>query len=323
MADPVRTERSLPHNLEAERSVLGAILSTTRPSTRPPKSSPRAISTATRIVASTEDGGAVERGAAIDLVTLKDDLARSGELDEVGGPAYIASLVDGVPRSTNVDSYARIIKEKSSLRELIFSANKILANAYETDQDAAVILDEAEQAIFSIAEDRVRPGFVSMRDLAHQSFEAIEQAVARKQLVTGVPTGFVDLDEMTSGLQPGELIILAARPSMGKTALALNIAQHVGTRTDKTVGVFSLEMSKEQLFLRMLTARPASTATVFARGFSASTTGRSCRPRWDVSPTPASSSMTPQPLRCSRCAPRRAASCSSTACTSFSWTTFS
>ena len=130
-----------------------------------------------------------------------------------------------------------------------------------------MILDEAEQAIFSIAEDRVRPGFVSMRDLAHQGFEAIEQAVARKQLVTGVPTGFVDLDEMTSGLQPGELIILAARPSMGKTALALNIAQHVGTRTDRTVGVFSLEMSKEQLFLRMLTAEAGIDSHRLRTGF--------------------------------------------------------
>jgi replicative DNA helicase len=268
MADPVRTERSLPHNLEAERSVLGAILIHNE-----------AFNEAAEILKPQDfyrDAhrriyqkmvALAERGAAIDLVTLKEDLQRSSELDEVGGPAYIASLVDGVPRSTNVGSYARIIKEKSALRELIFSANKILASAYEADQDAAVILDEAEQSIFSIAEDRVRPGFVSMRDLAHQSFEAIEQAVARKQLVTGVPTGFVDLDEMTSGLQPGELVILAARPSMGKTALALNIAQHVGTRTDRTVGIFSLEMSKEQLFLRMLTAEAGIDSHRLRTGF--------------------------------------------------------
>ncbi len=268
MADSVRTERSLPHNLEAERSVLGAILIHNEAFNQAAeflkphdfyRDAHRRIFQ--KMVALSE------RGGAIDLVTLKEDLARSGELEEVGGPAYIASLVDGVPRSTNVDSYARIIKEKSALRDLIFSANKILATAYEAEQDAALILDEAEQAIFSIAEDRVRPGFVSMRDLAHQGFEAIEQAVARKQLVTGVPTGFVDLDEMTSGLQPGELIIVAARPSMGKTALALNIAQHVGTRTDRTVGVFSLEMSKEQLFLRMLTAEAGIDSHRLRTGF--------------------------------------------------------
>jgi replicative DNA helicase len=268
MADPARTERSLPHNLEAERSVLGAILIHNE-----------AFNDAAEILTAEDfyrDAhrrifhkmvGLSERGAAIDLVTLKEDLLRSSELDEVGGPAYIASLVDGVPRSTNVGSYARIIKEKAALRELIFSANKILANAYEADQDAAIILDEAEQSIFSIAENRVRPGFVSMRDLAHRSFEAIEQAVARKQLVTGVPTGFVDLDEMTSGLQPGELVIIAARPSMGKTALALNIAQHVGTRTDRTVGIFSLEMSKEQLFLRMLTSEAGIDSHRLRTGF--------------------------------------------------------
>jgi replicative DNA helicase len=268
MADFVRSERSLPHSLDAERSVLGAILihnetfNDAAEILRPEdfyRDAHRRIFQ--KMVALSE------RGTAIDLVTLKEDLLRSSELDEVGGPAYIASLVDGVPRGSNVASYARIIKEKSALRELIFSANRILVNAYEADQDAAYILDDAEQAIFSIAENRVRPGFVSMRDLAHQSFEAIEQAVARKQLVTGVPTGFVDLDEMTSGLQPGELIIVAARPSMGKTALALNIAQHVGTRTDRTVGIFSLEMSKEQLFLRMLTSEAGIDSHRLRTGF--------------------------------------------------------
>ena len=208
-----------------------------------------------------------ERGDAIDLVTLKEELGRSGELDEVGGPAYITALVDGVPRSTNVEHYARIIKEKATLRNLIFSANKILATAYDGEEEADVILDQAEHAIFAIADDKVRDGFVSLRDLAQSSLDTIEKLHARKELITGVPTGFTDLDEMTSGLQPSDLVIVAARPSMGKTSLVLNIAQHVGTKTDMTVGVFSLEMSKEQLFLRMLTAEARIDAHRLRGGF--------------------------------------------------------
>src|SRR6185503_15113054 len=152
-----------------------------------------------------------ERGNAIDLVTLKDELGKSGEIDEVGGPAYIAALVDGVPRSTNVEHYARIIKEKATLRSLIFSANKILANAYQAEEEADVILDQAEHAIFAIADNKVRDGFVSLRDLAHSSLDTIEKLHARKELITGVPTGFTDLDEMTSGFQPSDLIIVAGR----------------------------------------------------------------------------------------------------------------
>jgi replicative DNA helicase len=253
MADPVLTDRTLPHSLEAEQSVLGAILLHND-----------AFNHAAEILGPADFFRDAhrriyekmirlsERGDAIDLVTLKEELGRSGELDDSGGPAYIASLVDGVPRATNVDHYARIVKEKAVLRNLIFSANKILTSAYEAEEDADTVLDRAEQAIFAIAEDRIRPGFVSLRELARGSFEAIEQAHARKQLITGVPTSFTDLDEMTSGLQRGDLVIIAARPSMGKTSLALNIAQHVGTKTGMTVGFFSLEMAKEQLFLRML-----------------------------------------------------------------------
>src|SRR5262249_55148719 len=161
-----------------------------------------------------------ERGEAIDLVTLKEELGRSGEIESVGGPAYIAALVDGVPRSTNVSFYAKIIKEKATLRNLIFSANKILQQAYEAEEEPEVILDQAEHAIYSIAEDKVRDGFVSLGDLAKSSLDTIEKLHARKELITGVPTGFADLDDMTSGLQPSDLVIIAARPSMGKTSLA-------------------------------------------------------------------------------------------------------
>ena len=261
-------DRILPHNLEAERSVLGAILLHND-----------AFNLAAEVIDSKDffrdAHGRIfdkvvklaERGDAIDLVTLKEELGRAGELDEIGGPAYITALVDGVPRSTNVEHYARIIKEKATLRSLIFSANKILTTAYEGGEEADVILDQAEHAIFAIADDKVRDGFVSLRDLAQASLETIEKLHSHKELITGVPTGFTDLDEMTSGLQPSDLIIIAARPSMGKTSLVLNVAQHVGTKTDMTVGLFSLEMSKERLFLRLLTAEARVDAHRLRGGF--------------------------------------------------------
>jgi replicative DNA helicase len=248
-------ERTLPHNLEAERSVLGAIL---------------VHNDAFNLAAQVIDSGDFfrdahrrifdrmvalnERNQAIDFITLKEELARGGDLDAVGGPAYVASLADGVPRATNVEYYARIVKEKSTLRNLIYAANKILTNAYEADQEPDLILDEAESAIFSVADDRLKAGFVAMRDLVKESFPKIEQLFEQKRLITGVPTGFADLDEMTRGLQPGDLVIVAARPSMGKTSLVLNISQYVATQPELTVGFFSLEMSKESLFLRLLTS---------------------------------------------------------------------
>jgi replicative DNA helicase len=195
-----------------------------------------------------------ERNEAIDFVTLKEELSRGGDLDHVGGPAYIASLVDGVPRATNIEYYARIVKEKATLRNLIYAANKILASAYEAEQEPELILDEAESSIFAVADDRLKAGFVPMRDLVKENFPKVELLFEHKRLVTGVPTGFIDLDEMTRGLQAGDLVIIAARPSMGKTSLVLNIAQHVAVQPDLTVGFFSLEMSKEALFIRLLTS---------------------------------------------------------------------
>jgi len=262
------SERTLPHNLEAEKSVLGAILIHNE-----------AFNHAAELIDSRDffrDAhrrifdkmvSLSERSEAIDLVTLKEELRRSGELDEVGGPAYIASLADGVPRTANVEHYARIVKEKATLRNLIHSANRILADAYQAEEDADLILDGAEKAIFEIAEDRIREGFVPLRDLVQSSFATIEKLQQHKGLVTGVPTGFVDLDEMTSGLQPSDLVLVAARPSMGKTSLVLNIAQHIGTQTDMTVGFFSLEMSKEQLFMRMLTSEARIDAHRFRSGY--------------------------------------------------------
>jgi replicative DNA helicase len=267
MADPV-VDRPLPHNLEAERAVLGAILLNAE-----------SIHNAVEFIKDTDffrDAhrrifekmlGLMERGQAIDFITIKDELTRSGELDQVGGPAYVASLVDGLPHGVNVGDYARIVKQKSTLRSLIQSANRVLSSAYHAEEDAEVIIDEAEREIFAIAEGSIHGGFVSMRDLANASFAMVEQAHARKQLITGVPTGFIELDEMMAGLQPSDLIIVAGRPSMGKTSLVLNVAQHVGTKTDMTVGFFSLEMSKEQLFLRMLTSEAGIDSHRLRTGF--------------------------------------------------------
>jgi replicative DNA helicase len=267
MPEVATPERTLPHSLDAEKSVLGAILI-----------SNDAFNHAAELIDSHDffrdahrrifDKMVVlsQRGVAIDFITLKDELAKAGELDEVGGPAYVASLADGVPRSTNVEYYARIVKEKATLRNLIHSANKILVEAYQAEQEPDLLLDEAERAIFAIAEDRIRAGFVPLRDLVQSSFTTIEKLQQTKGAITGVPSGFADLDEMTTGFQPGDLVVIAARPSMGKTSLVLNMAQHVGTSTDMTVGFFSLEMSKEQLFMRLLTSEARIDAHRFRTG---------------------------------------------------------
>jgi replicative DNA helicase len=195
-----------------------------------------------------------ERSQPIDLVTLKDELIRGSALEAVGGAAYLASLVDGVPRITSVEQWSRIIKEKAVLRNLIHAGNRIVHSAFEAEEEAGVILDKAEKAIFDIAEHRIRQGFVGIREIVKESFRTIDQLSQSKELVTGLPTGFVDLDEKTSGLQKGDLIIVAARPAMGKTSFCLNVAQYASAKTGETVGIFSLEMAKEQLVLRMLCA---------------------------------------------------------------------
>jgi replicative DNA helicase len=248
-------ERTLPHNAEAERTVLGAILvdsaafnSAAEVLTRDDfyREGHRRIFDAMAALA--------EKSQSIDVVALKDELVRAGALEAVGGAPYLGALVEGVPRITNVEQWSRIIKEKAVLRSLIHAGNRIVHSCFEADLDAAVLLDQAEKAIFEIAEHRQRQGFVGIREVVKQSFRTIDQLSQSKELVTGLPTGFVDLDERTTGLQRGDLIIVAARPAMGKTSFCLNIAQNAAQRGGETVGVFSLEMSKEQLVLRMLCA---------------------------------------------------------------------
>ena len=249
------TDRTLPHNLEAERTVLGAVLvdnqafnSAAELLTREDfyRDSHRRIFDAMAVLA--------ERSQPIDLVTLKDELVRESALEAVGGASYLGALLDGVPRITSVEHWSRIIKEKAVVRKLIHAGNRIVQSCYEGEDEAAALLDQAEKSIFDIAEKRIRAGFASMREIVKESFRTIDQLSQSKDVVSGLATGFVDIDEMTSGLQKGELVIVAARPAMGKTSFCLNVAQHVAMRVGETVGLFSLEMSKEQLALRLLCA---------------------------------------------------------------------
>ncbi len=262
------SDRTLPHSLDAEKSVLGAILIDNH-----------ALNQAAEVINEQDFYrhahrlifekmiALVDRSQPIDLITLKDELERSGELEDVGGASAISALTDGVPRSANVEYYARIVKEKSTLRRLIQSATEVLTRACDAELEADEQLDEAEKAIFQIAEGRMRSGFVSLGQLVDSGYQMLEKLQENKGYVTGVPSGFVDLDKETSGFQPSDLIILAARPSMGKTSLALNIALHCGVEAGKTVGVFSLEMSKEQLFMRMLTSEARVDAHKLRGGF--------------------------------------------------------
>src|SRR6266849_3787485 len=248
-------EAPLPQNTEAERSILGAILldnnvlNTTIEKLRPEDFF---HDHHRRIYLQMIALGEAQQ--AIDLVTLTDQLHRRGELEASGGPAYIAQLVDGVPRVANIEHYARIVKEKSLLRGLIHATHSIQQQAMEMEDDADAILDRAESSIFQLAEDRVRTGLVGVRDVVRENFERISQIFSEGKRITGLSTGYHQLDNLTSGLQPSELIILAARPSMGKTALALNIAENVAVRGNRPVAIFSLEMSKESLLLRLLSS---------------------------------------------------------------------
>ncbi len=210
-----------------------------------------------------------QRSEPIDLVTLADALKSRGELADVGGAAYLTELADKVPTAANTAHYARILRHKAVLRSLIQTATEIATRGYEANVDIDEFLDHAEHQIFEISERKVRPSFFRIRDIMVDSMKAIEQLYERKELVTGVPTGFVDLDRLTAGLQRADLIIIAGRPSMGKTAFALNIAEYAALHTHTGVAVFSLEMSKEQLVLRMLCSQARVDQSKVRAGFAA------------------------------------------------------
>jgi replicative DNA helicase len=193
-----------------------------------------------------------ERSEPADIITLSDLLRSRGLLAEVGGAAYLGELAERVPTAANIMQYARIVKEKAILRGLIAAATDIATRGYDAREDVDELLDQAEHRIFAISERKIRPSFFRMGDVIMETLKTVERLYEHKQLVTGVPTGFDDLDRLTAGLQPSDLIIIAGRPSMGKTAFALNIAQHAALTAGLGVAVFSLEMAKEQLVLRML-----------------------------------------------------------------------
>ncbi len=255
MATSTFRDVKAPHNLEAERALLGCIILDNG-----------ALNVATGIVgrddffsdsnrnvfAKIEELSSKNR--TIDLVTLAEELSREGILEKVGGATYLAALTDGIPigNYAYVSEYSRIIKEKSILRRLINASNNVISRCFEGTDDPETLLDLAQSEIFEVAGEKLQTGFLGIRDIVKSSFGTIDVLFDRGQRVTGVETGFVDLDNMTSGLQPGELIIVAARPSLGKTALALNIAAHAAIEKGKVVGFFSLEMSKESLLIRLL-----------------------------------------------------------------------
>ncbi len=208
-----------------------------------------------------------ERDEPADSITLTNQLKNSGHLDSVGGASYVASLIDLVPTAANIEYYAKIVKEKAILRKLIQTSTEIITQSYEDRGDVEGFLDEAERAIFDISENRVRPSFYPIKDVVKDSFKILERLYEKKELVTGVPSGFKELDRMTAGFQPSDLIVVAGRPSMGKTAFCLNLAQYAAIEKKTHVAIFSLEMSKEQLVIRMLCSEAHVEGTKLRSGF--------------------------------------------------------
>ncbi len=257
-----------PQNIEAEQSVLGAILLDNN-----------ALYTAYELI--TQDDfykdsnkkifiamtELLEKNEPIDIITLTDQLRKKEHLDLIGGTQYLTSLASMIPTSANVRFHSKIVREKSMVRGLLRSVTDIARNVYETEQDAEELIDYAEKTIFDLSERRISPSFSILKDVIKDSFQMIEHLYDKKETVTGVPTGFKALDELTTGLQKSDLIIIGGRPSMGKTAFSLNIAQHVGVDLNEPVAVFSLEMSKEQLAFRMLCSEAMVDSNNIRKGF--------------------------------------------------------
>lgn len=250
--------KSLPQSLEAEQAVLGGIIITEgeaidqvldilRPDDFYKESHRKVFSAMIELY---------EKNSPIDILTLSDYLKSNGVLlDETGGSTYLTYLAELVPSTVNIAYYAKLVKEKSILRRLVLTASDIAARGYEEAVSVDEFIDEAERAIFEVAQHRVKPSFYSSRELAEEALRIIETLYEKKELITGLSTGFEKLDRMTAGLQPSDLVIVAARPGLGKTSLCLNIASHVAIDKGKPVGIFSLETTKEQLMLRMFSAK--------------------------------------------------------------------
>lgn len=247
-------EKLPPQNIEAEQSILGAIILDN-------EALPKAI----EILGGDEDFyrdfhkriyramlELFNRGEPVDIITLTDYLRKTNELESIGGIAYLSFLANSILTPANVRHHAKIVRGKALLRFLLSAASQITSKVYEDDLDADEMVDYAERVIFEIAEKRIKVSFANMKDVINDTFKTIEYLYEKKEAVTGIPSGFKDLDELTSGFQRGDLIIIGGRPGMGKTAFAMNIAQHVAINTTEPVAIFSLEMSKEQLGIRML-----------------------------------------------------------------------
>jgi len=257
-----------PQNLEAEQSVLGGILLDNM-----------AINSVLEILVTDDFYSEAhrkiftaiielsERSEPNDLITLSSIMRDKKQLEGVGGESYLASLVDAVPSAANISYYSKIVKEKSILRKLIGAATEILNKSYDSSSDIDSVLDESEHTIFEISENKVKPSFYPIKEIIKDSFKTIEGLYERKALITGVSTGYKKVDEITSGFQNSELIIIAGRPSMGKTALAINIAQYASIENETPVAIFSLEMSKEQLAFRLLASEARVDSQRLRKGF--------------------------------------------------------
>lgn len=242
-----------PHDIEAEQAVLGCMI-TDRDAVI------AAIESLAEEDFYREDNKLIykailnlyNRAEPVDIITLKSELSSIGKFDEVGGLEYLAELPEKVPTTSNVDKYIKIVKEKSELRILIKTANDIITMSYDPTQEVESIMDGAEKKIFGIMQKKNQEGYASIKDILVDSFTELEELYNRKQHVTGVPTGFLDLDKMTAGLHNSDLVLVAARPAMGKSAFALNIATNAAIQANTGVAIFSLEMSKEQMANRIL-----------------------------------------------------------------------
>jgi replicative DNA helicase len=264
----LQLERGMPASLDAERSILGAILldnAAYNEAAESLKPDDFSLDSHRRIFARMMD--LMETGRPIDIITITEELSKKKEVEAVGGVAYLSSLTDGVPARPSIEQYVKIVKDKALLRGLIHACTNAIARASEQADDATEIIDAAESAIFQIAENRLGMGFLGITEIVKQSFGSIDKLYERGQRITGLETHYEKLDEMTSGLQASDLVIIAARPSMGKTAFAINIAENAAVRDKRVVGVFSLEMSREALLLRMLCSQSRVDSHKLRTGF--------------------------------------------------------
>lgn len=246
-------ERIPPQNLVAEQSVLGSMLIDKNAVIRSIELlSPDSFYRDAHKYIYEAILKLFDQGEPIDSVTVSELLRKDGKLDAVGGSVYIADLINSVPTAANVEHYAKIVEEKATLRRLIDAGTKIVQEAFDEPEDVNVILDSAEKNIFNIALKRIKEGFYKIDSVLKKVLDKIDRLYEKKETLTGIPSGFQDLDNLTAGFQNADLIIIAARPSVGKTALALNIAQNVSIKHKIPVALFSLEMSKEQLAQRIL-----------------------------------------------------------------------